>query len=154
MALSVKDLCEANEAYLSEIHDYIKRYPRPLEAFAHAWVDATRAMQAFAARHPDNALLVRYEDLVADPEAVTRKIAGFVRVDWTHEWIARALQGAATVGLGDWKTYAKGSIDADSIGRWPPWSWGSAHTGTAFPCSSAALPVPGARSPCGKRSKR
>lgn len=118
VAVSVKDLCEANEAYLSEIHAYIKRYPRPLEAFCHAWVDATRAMRAFVERHPENAVFVKYEDLVADPAAVTRTIAEFVGVEWTPEWIARAMQGAASVGLGDWKTYGKGVIDAASIGRW------------------------------------
>ena len=128
VAISLKDLCEANEAYLSEIHAYIQRYPRPLEAFCHAWVDATRAMHTFVERHPDNALLVKYEDLVADPAAVTRDIAAFVRVDWTPEWIGRALQGAATVGLGDWKTYGKGAIDADSIGRWRSLSEDSVST--------------------------
>jgi protein-tyrosine sulfotransferase len=118
VALSLKELSDASEAYVSEIHAYIKRYPRWFEAFCHAWVDATRATRAFVARHPENALLVKYEDLVADPAAVTRQIAAFVRVEWTPEWIAQAMHGAATVGLGDWKTYGRGAIDADSIGRW------------------------------------
>lgn len=118
VALSVKDLCEANEAYVSEIHAYVRRYPRPLEAFCHAWVDATRAMLRFAERHPDNALLVKYEDLVADPAAVTRRIAAFAGLAWTPEWVARGTQGATPVGLGDWKIYGKRGIEGESVGRW------------------------------------
>jgi protein-tyrosine sulfotransferase len=118
VACSLKDLCETNGIYLSELHEYIKRYPRPLEAFCHAWVDITRATQAFVERHPDNALLLTYEDLTAGPESVTRKIADFVKVDWPSDWLAKVMQAPDHTGLGDWKTYAKDRIDTESVGRW------------------------------------
>ena len=119
MACSLKELCETNGVYLSELHDYIKRYPRPLEAFCHAWVDVTLATRAFVDRHPDNALLIKYEDLVSDPEATAAKIAGFVRVECPSDWIAGVMrQPGSNLGLGDWKTYAKDRIDTESVARW------------------------------------
>jgi protein-tyrosine sulfotransferase len=118
VACSLKDLCDANGAYLSELHTYVKRYPSPLEAFSHAWVDATLATRGFVARHPENALLVKYEDLTADPETVTKQIAAFVRVDWSPEWLAGVMAVPESYGLGDFKTYGKDRIDTDSVGRW------------------------------------
>ena len=70
VACSLQELSEKNGGYLRELHDYVRQQPRPLEAFAHAWVDMTRAIRAFAARHRRNALLLRYEDLVANPSDV------------------------------------------------------------------------------------
>ena len=90
VACSLKELCEANGVYLSELHEYVKRYPRPLEAFCHAWVDISLATHSFVERHPDNALLLRYEDLTADPESVTRKIAAFLQVDWPADCVSIA----------------------------------------------------------------
>jgi hypothetical protein len=118
VACSMKELCETNGTYLGELHEYVKRYPRPLEAFCHAWVDVTLATQDFVHRHPDNALLLKYEDLAADPESTTRTIADFVRVDWAPGWLDTVMQAPGSVGLGDWKTYAKKTIDTDSVGRW------------------------------------
>ena len=125
VACSLKELCDANGIYLRELHDYIQRYPRPLEAFSHAWVDISVATLAFVEHHPDNALLIRYEDLVADPESVTKTIARFVKLDWRPDWIAGVMQAPEHIGLGDWKTYAKDTIDAGSVGRWRSLS---AHT--------------------------
>jgi len=159
VALSLKDLCEANEAYLSEIHAYIQRYPRPLEAFCHAWVDATRAMHAFAQRHPDNVLTIKYEDLVVDPAAVTGKIAEFLGLDWTPEWIERAMRGTASVGLGDWKTYAKSAIAADSLGRWKTLSedaismMGRICNDTLVACGYEPVPTRAPRSPAEARRR-
>lgn len=118
VACSIKELCDTNGVYLSELHDYVVRHPRPLEAFSHAWVDISRATRDFVARHPDNALLIKYEDLTADPEAVTRTIADRVGVDWPSDWLQKVMEPPESMGLGDWKTYSKSRIDAESVGRW------------------------------------
>ena len=60
---SLQEFAQELQAYISELHAYVSRYPRPLEAFAHAWSDVTRDLLAFVERNP-NAILVRYEDLV------------------------------------------------------------------------------------------
>jgi len=118
VACSLKELCDTNGVYLGELHDYIKRYPRPLEAFCHAWVDVNRSMRGFLERHPRNAMLLKYEDLTSDPESATKAVASFVGVDWSPEWIAGAMQASGGVGLGDWKTYGKDTIDREGVGRW------------------------------------
>lgn len=122
VACSLKELCDTNGTYLRELHDYIKRFPAPLEAFCHVWVDLNKAMHAFIKRHPDNAFFLKYEDLVADPETTTKKMAEFIQVEWSADWISRAMQSSSNVGLGDWKTYNKDKIDAEGVGRWQKYS--------------------------------
>ncbi len=67
----------------------------------------TRAIRGFAARHPRNALLLRYEDLVANPSEVLADAFRFVGESFDPGLLEGALQGAGDVGLGDWKTYAR-----------------------------------------------
>lgn len=118
VACSLKDLCDTNGGYLSELHEYIRRYPRPLEAFCHVWVDLNRTMYDFLERHPANAMLVKYEDLAADPESVTARIARFIDVEWSPEWLDTSLRASDSVGLGDWKTYGKDKVDTEGVNRW------------------------------------
>lgn len=118
VACSLHELCEKNGGYLSELHEYIKQYSKPLEAFARAWVDLTNALADFAERHKDNAIVVKYEDLAADPEAQMRRVVEFIGEPWTENLVAEALQRKSGVGLGDWKTYGKQQVDTTSIGRW------------------------------------
>lgn len=118
VACSMDDWCRKSLAYPSEIHPYIQRYKRPLEAFCHAWVDATTAIEAFASNHPDNAIVVRYEDLVTDPDAEMRRLVEFVGEDWDPETLSDALGQREAKGFSDWKTFAKSAVDKASIGRW------------------------------------
>ena len=94
-------------ATCAELHDYVRQHPRPLDAFAHAWVDMTRAIRAFAARHPRNALLLRYEDLVANPSGTFADAFRFVGESFNPTVLEDATRGTGDVGLGDWKTYAR-----------------------------------------------
>lgn len=118
VACSLVELCDKNGGYLPELHEYIKRYPRPLEAFAHVWLDQTESIHNFVQRHSDTALLIRYEDLVAKPEVTLQRICEVVGEDWPVDWIAKAMGRRENVGFGDWKTYATSSIEDRSIGRW------------------------------------
>ncbi|MEO8605303.1 MAG: sulfotransferase [bacterium] len=117
VACSLRELSDKNGGYLHELHQYVVRYPMILEAFAHAWVDLAGALAAFAARHPRNALLVRYEDLSAAPDATMAQIMTFLGETWSPALLAQALGKRDDVGLGDWKTYGRQSIDASSVGR-------------------------------------
>jgi protein-tyrosine sulfotransferase len=118
VALSVKDLCDRSGSYLLEIHEWIRRYPRPLEAFTHLWREATEELVRFAERRAEDAILVRYEDLVLDPEAQLLRILQFVGEPWEEGLVAKALTSREGGGLGDWKTYQRGRVDAESVGRW------------------------------------
>ena len=118
VACSLQELSEKNGGYLAELHDYVRQHPRPLDAFAHAWVDMTRAIRAFAARHPRNALLLRYEDLVANPSGTFADAFRFVGESFNPTVLEDATRGTGDVGLGDWKTYARATIGPESVGRW------------------------------------
>jgi protein-tyrosine sulfotransferase len=118
VAVSVKDLCDRSGSYLLEIHEWVRRYPRPLEAFTHLWREATEELVRFAERRAEDAILVRYEDLVLDPEAQLLRILRFVGEPWEEGLVAKALTSREGGGLGDWKTYQRGRVDAESVGRW------------------------------------
>ena len=131
VACSLEELSAKNGGYLRELHAYVRRHSMPLEAFAHAWVDMTRAIRAFAARHPRNALLLRYEDLVARPEEVLGDALRFVGEEFDARLPEAALGNAGDVGLGDWKTYARDRIGTESVGRWKSLSrWTIGRLGT------------------------
>ena len=114
---SLEHLVNKTGGYVQELHDYLRRYPEPREAFARAWVDTATAI-ADLADEDDGALAVRYEDLTAQPEATVRKILAFVDEPWEDGLIEQALGTADRVGFGDWKTYAKKAVDTKSVGRW------------------------------------
>jgi protein-tyrosine sulfotransferase len=118
VACSIQELCNKNGMYLKELHEYVIRYPTILEAFAHVWVDLAQSIDAFAKRHPQNALQVTYEDLINHTDATMARIMEFVGESWSSSFTDQALQNRANLGLGDWKTYARKSVDAASAGRW------------------------------------
>jgi hypothetical protein len=100
------------------LHRYIQQYPRPLEAFCHAWVDVMAAMRQFMADYPDNTIAVRYEDLVTNPEGEMRRLLEFVGEPWDPELLLRALSQKESKGFSDWKTFSRAQIDTSSIGHW------------------------------------
>jgi hypothetical protein len=118
VACSIEELCQKNGGYLEELHEYVVRYPMVLEAFAHAWTDLTRNIRAFAERHPKNAILVRYEDLTEDIDATMSRLMQFVGEEWSADLVGEALKNRGGIGLGDWKTYGKSTVDRSSVGRW------------------------------------
>jgi protein-tyrosine sulfotransferase len=118
VACSMKELCDVNGGYLQELHEYVRRCSRPLKAFAHAWNDLTLDLLAFHERHPDNSVLVRYEDLTADPDAEMRRMLEAAGASWDSAYLINAMGSTESVGLGDWKTYSKTNVDQGSVGRW------------------------------------
>jgi hypothetical protein len=121
---SLKEFSDRGFTYLSEIHEYVKRYPIVLEAFAHAWVDANQSLLEFVARHSDNTHVIRYEDLIDAPESETKKMFDFLNEEFSEEIISTALARPRQAGLSDWKTFQRGNIDKTSLDRWktlPPY---------------------------------
>jgi LPS sulfotransferase NodH len=116
VACSIGDLVDKTGGYVEELHAYVRRHAEPLQAFAHAWVDTAGAIADVAAG--DDAIDLRYEDLVRDPEAVVRRVLEFLGEPWDDGILERALTSAGQVGFGDWKTYGRKAIDASSIDRW------------------------------------
>ncbi len=116
VACSIADLVEKTGGYVEELHGYLQRYPQPLAAFAHAWVDTTAQIQALAR---DEAVVeLRYEDLVRDPEPSLRRLLEALDEPWHDAIVEQALGNSQRVGFGDWKTYGRSAIDSSSIERW------------------------------------
>ena len=118
VALSMADWTMKAQAFPPELHDYIRATPRPVEAFAAAWADGTEAITGFAQRHPDNAILIRYEDFVADPEAVLRAILDKIGEPFDDGILARAFEASDPKGFSDWRAFSQKSMSSKSVGRW------------------------------------
>ncbi len=117
VACSIAELCEKNGVYLSELHDYVCRFPRPLEAFTHAWSDLTGGLVELSERR-DDAILVRYEDLLAEPDATLGRLFEHLEEPYPAHLVDDALGKRQGAGLGDWKTYGTRRLDSSSVGRW------------------------------------
>jgi len=116
---SIKELTDKMEMYVAELHMYIRQYPAPLEAFAHAWVDMHARLRRFVSDHPDDCLLLKYEDLVHNPAEELQRVLDFLGEPAdVPALLSHALQGTESLGLGDWKTYERRAIHTESVGRW------------------------------------
>jgi hypothetical protein len=114
---STQDLSEENEVYLREYHGYVRRFPRPLVAFAHAWRDLTESLLAFGERNP-NALLIRYEDLIDSPDEVLKAVCDHLEEPYHDDLLDSAFARKNVHGIGDWKTFSHGAIHSNSVGRY------------------------------------
>ncbi len=118
---SMHEHCIKIGTYPGELHEYVRRYNRPLEAFAHVWADTVARMRRLLQEQPGSALKVRYEDLVTCPEQELERILEFLGVEDKSDPGTLVSDGLGTlgdVGLGDWKTYQKPTLVSDSVGRW------------------------------------
>lgn len=118
VALSMLDWSMKAQAFPPELHDYIRATPRPVEAFAAAWAEATRNITEFAERHPKNAILIRYEDFVEDPQTTLRAILEKVGEPFDDGILARAFEAKDPKGFSDWRAFSQQSMSSKSIGRW------------------------------------
>jgi len=116
---SIKELTDKMEMYVAELHTYIRQYPAPLEAFAHAWVEMHARLRRFVSDHPDDCLMLKYEDLVYNPAEELQRVFDFLGESADVPAIlSQALHGTEAIGLGDWKTYERRTIHTESVGRW------------------------------------
>jgi protein-tyrosine sulfotransferase len=93
--------------------------PRSVEAYARRWLADTTAGLAW--RDDPRYVEVRYEDLVADPQAVLRSICDGIGAGHDSQWLAlvgrrepAAEPGAEQTKRPDYE----GAISAVSVGRW------------------------------------
>jgi hypothetical protein len=87
--------------------------------FPAAAADALRYMKAVErARAGLDGLTVRYEDLVADPVACTRRICAYLDLPWEPQMLEYGEQRVLEKGLGDWTEKIRSGIVQP--GRTPP----------------------------------
>jgi hypothetical protein len=113
---------------LDVVNSHVERYERrgaqcaDLSVYATEWVLRNTIFADFHERTPDRCTRVRYEDLVADPDAELRRIVDFIGEPWDEGLLSR--MAAATSGVlgGDHKIASTGGkIDASRIGMWAEW---------------------------------
>jgi len=125
---SIKELTDKMEMYVAELHTYIRHYPAPLEAFAHAWGEMHARLRRFVSDYPDDCLMLKYEDLVHHPAEALQRVFDFLGEPADVPTIlSHALQGTEAIGLGDWKTYERRAIHTESVGRWQHLSPSTLH---------------------------
>jgi Sulfotransferase family len=97
---------------------YAAQYPgNAVQAVAQCWADRTSAIRAVEQRFPDRCHRVRYEDLVADPEAVANAIFSFLGVSAQPGISLRCFTTDRERGRGDFKIWHTSRITPDSVGR-------------------------------------
>jgi Sulfotransferase family len=113
---------------------YAAQYPgNSVQAIAQCWADRTSANLAVEQRLPDRCFRVRYEDLVADPEAVAQALFSFLGVSAQPGITLRCFTPERERGRGDFKIWHTSRISTDSVGRgWsiPPYELEPAVTST------------------------
>ena len=64
-------------------------------------------------------LVVRYEDLVSDPEAVMRRVAVFVGIDFAEALLTPTVGGAAATANSAWaERRVRGEIESSRLDKW------------------------------------
>jgi protein-tyrosine sulfotransferase len=107
----------------SEIERYECRNVRcpDLSEYAREWVVRNGLFADFHDRTAKRCIRVRYEDLVVNPDAETRRLLEFLEEPWDEE-IFIQMQRSAGVPRGDHKfTLSQGKIDPARTGRWKAW---------------------------------
>jgi hypothetical protein len=114
---SLKELSDKMESHLPEVFEYVRRRPSAYEAFAEAWAEGNTRLLQFAEAHPDWVVRVRYEDLTSDPVGELTRVFDFLEEPTDVQSLLGSLHHTDSVGLGDWKTYARQEVTAGSVGR-------------------------------------
>jgi hypothetical protein len=87
-------------------------------ALAQYWADHAAAIHTVEQRFPGRCHRVRYEDLVADPEAVAEEMFGFLGVPPEPGISGRCFTPERErIGRADYKIWHTSRITADSVGR-------------------------------------
>jgi Sulfotransferase family len=94
--------------------------PSNVWAAARQWRAAIDAGDAAQARYGDAVLTIRYEDLVADPEPVVRRVCAFCEIDYRPEMLAiqESAAGRLAAGQEAWFTELYAGIGTRSVGKW------------------------------------
>jgi hypothetical protein len=101
----------------------LKRMPfGPNNAWAAGpwWARGIRAGAEARRQHPDQVRIVRYEDIVADPDAQVRAICGFLELTYEPAMLdlARADRSRVVADQTSWFPTLFEGVNARSTGRW------------------------------------
>jgi len=90
-----------------------------LEDSARRWNESINCAESFRKKiSPDRFLSTRYEDLVNDPESVTREICDFVGIGYTKNMVTETPDQMTDVNFYDHYSNVRNDINKGSIGKW------------------------------------
>lgn len=115
---SLKEFSDDLQSYITELHEYIREYQQPYEAFAYAWADVTTMILDFADKYPDRCHIVKYEELIASPDKKLKEITDFLSCNKHSKKAEEILKNMNVGGIGDWKSFKKTKIEKSSMSRW------------------------------------
>lgn len=104
-----------------EIASAIVRFGRGAEAWAAYWLEVNSYLSAFASNHSDRAIVVKYEDLCVNAQAVLRLVLEFLGEEWAPDLVKKAFSATEVPGYGDWKIRRATEVYTTSVGRWYAW---------------------------------
>lgn len=90
-------------------------------AWARYWAEVYGAVDVFRAQHPDQCHLIRYEDLVQQPEPTLEGTFGFLGEEFDPKLVSRIFLSHHDHGLEDYKIRFTARIHDRSIGTWQSW---------------------------------
>ncbi|HEX5720776.1 MAG TPA: sulfotransferase [Thermoanaerobaculia bacterium] len=123
VAHSILEICRYG--FVRELEPYVRERPENLiEAVVRFWTDENSALLSFERRHAGRCHRLRYEDLVADPEATLQAAFGFLGLPWRGDLIDSVFKTRHGEGVGDPKVGFSNRIHRDSVGggRSLPWN--------------------------------
>jgi hypothetical protein len=91
------------------------------------WGYAARTDKRLSRSHPDNYMVVRFEDLVSSPEETTKDICRFLSIPWDVRMISPPKRDSSYIDPNDvQKSEDRGTgMDRDAVERWrnyiPAW---------------------------------
>jgi hypothetical protein len=118
VAISSKDFSDAAGMYLDMFKPYINKYQQPLEALLRSWNDVTTNLLEFSQKHPENCVLIRYEDLIDEPEEVLNYILEFIGEDASLDIMTKGLENTTELGLSDPKCLQQSKVTKVNSKRW------------------------------------
>lgn len=112
---SILEICR--HGFMLELESYVHQSPNNLiKAAVSFWSDEMSMLLAFERRRLERCHRVRYEDLVADPEAVLRAAFAFLGVEWQPGLVNAVFKTRHGRGIGDPKVEFSDRIHGDSVG--------------------------------------
>lgn len=122
VAHSILEICRYG--FFRELEPYVRERPdNLLEAVTRFWADENTALLSFERRHADRCHRLRYEDLVANPEATLRSAFEFLGLPWRDGLIDSIFKTRHGEGVGDPKVGFSNRIHGDSVGRGQSLPW-------------------------------
>ena len=104
---------------LTELFAVTRGINSEYDGIAKAWVERQTVLDEFSARHSEDCIGLRYEDLLDDPDQTLRRLFAFAGVDGDPaQVIADAFAGPPRIGLGDMSINDQNGLRPVSVNGW------------------------------------